>query len=623
MLMRQADRQPASPLFTAATVLLFVLLIPTWDPRPPTGGLDPSWTQVISWAYLSGKHFGHDVVYTFGPLGFLITKLYAPSTFPLVLGFTLMFGGTLGVATAAVLSRRPGPERILLLGAVIWGLLVESQTVFFLAGLLLLVLGTDEEPRSHLVLGLLLSALMALTGLAKHTVLVLGLAAVVCTDGYGLLSMRRWPVCSSVFAVTGLAGWMASGQPLAGLPEYFRTGIEVVRGYDAAVQLSTSSALPMIYLAAVAAMLIPIAVRAWKGMDRQVGVLLLYCAFELFVAFKHGFVRANGHKTIAFGGSVLILSVMLAAAAHSLSIRTARTLLAAPVVLALVWATNPYGRVHTSLSEKARGLATVLTGQAAATYHAQFEYSRDSLRRELPLPGISGTVDVYGWQQAAAFAHDLDYRPRPVFQGYLAHTQPLIDLNLSYLRSDEAARTLLFDVGSIDDRYPSLDDGALWPEIISRYRQVDTTEDFLVLRRRERPLAVSITALEQTRAAFGADIPIGSDSPVVWADIDFTETTVGKVISAAFRPPIIRIRVQLVTGEEKEYRLVPAMAGAGFLLSPLIETREQFSALLNGDLGALQSQRVRKVTILSTAALRRAYQQPIPVALFALRIGSP
>src|ERR1043166_138783 len=623
MLKRLSAEQAVRLLFTLSSVLLCCLLIPTWDPRPPTGGLDPSWTQVISWAYLTGKQFGHDVVYTFGPLGFLITKLYAPSTYLLVLAFTLLFGVTLGFATAAVLSRRPGLERFVLLGAIIWGLLVQSETVFFLAGLLLLVLGTDGSPRSHLVLSLLLSALMALMGLAKHTILVLGLAAVVFTDGYGLLCMRRWPVCSAVFMATGLAGWTAAGQSLAGLPDYCQTGFELVRGYDRAMQFGTSpSTLPLIYLVAVSATLLPIAVSAWTSIDRQIGLLVLFCAFELFLAFKHGFVRADGHRSIAFGGSVLIVSVMFAAALRGFSMRAARILLAAPVALVMIWATEAYGRPHIDLSEKARGLAIVLGGNAGDPLRARFEHSRDSLRSELPLPGISGTVDVYGWQQAVAFAHGLDYRPRPLFQGFTAYTTPLINLNLAHLKSRRAAGTLLFDVGSIDDRYPSLDDGALWPEILSRYRHVGTTPHFLVLQRRARPLAVSTTTLQRTQAEFGTDITLADDTPVIWAKLDFEETAAGKLISTAFRPPIITIRVQLVTGQEAEYRLVPAMASAGFLLSPLIETREQFSALLNGNPGALHARRVRKVTFLSTPALRRAYQQPFPVALFALSIGS-
>jgi hypothetical protein len=611
------------PLFTVGTVLLFVLLIPTWDPTPPAAGLDPSWAQVITWAYLGGKHFGQDVIYTFGPLGFLFIKLYTPSTYPVVLAFTLLFGITLGLATAAVLSPRPILERVLLLGAIIWGLVVQWETVFFLAGLLLLILSRDETSRYRRDLSLLLVVLMALDGLAKHTVLVLGLTAVVLTDGYRLFALRRWPVWSCVFVVTALVGWMAAGQRLGGLTGYFRSGVQVIGGYDRAVQLSTSPTLPLMYLAAVSAILLPIAVRVWSSKDRWIGLVVLFCAFELFIAFKHGFVRANGHKSIAFGGSILIVSVMLAAVSHQLGRQTGRILLAAPVLLAMVWATDRYGRAHTSLSEKARGLATVLSGHAAATYSAQFEYSSDSIRRELPLPIIHGTVDVYGWQQVAALAHGLDYRPRPVFQGYLAHTQSLIDLNLSHLKSAEAAHTLLFDVGSIDDRYPSLDDGALWPEIISRYRHIGTAEDFLLLQRRGHPVALSSTPLQHTQVAFGSEIVIDGESPVIWADIDFTETAVGKAIAMAFRPPIIKMRVQLVTGEERVYRLVPAMSGAGFLLSPLIETREQFAALMNGDLGALETQRVRKVTILTSSALRSAYQQPFSVALSALRIGSP
>ncbi len=580
-------------------------------------------TQVITWAFVNGKRFGHDVIYTYGLLGFLAFKLYTPSTFPLVLGFTLVLGVTLGLSMAAVLSRLPSVERVVVASLVIWGLVVQAETVFFLAGLLLVILGVQGASRYSLALSLLLASLMAVAALAKQTVLVLGLVAVVSTDGYRLLSSRRWPAYTVVFVATGLAAWLAAGQPLTGLSEYLRSGFEVVRGYDRAVQLHASLTLPLIYAGAACITLVPLAFHVWNTRDRPMALLVAFGAFELFIAFKHGFVRADGHKSIAFGGSLIIASMLVASPRPPFRPRTLRALLTMLVVLAMVWATDIYGRPHTFVNEKARGLATILSGRATATYSAQFEQAMDRIRREIPLPRIRGTVDVYGWHQVAALANGLNYRPRPVFQGYLAHTQPLIDLNLAHLKSDRAAHTLLFDVGSIDDRYPSLDDGALWPEIISRYRHVGTTPHFLVLERRADPLAISMTEIARTRVPHGTEIVLSGEARAIWAKFHFTETAAGKLITTGFRPPIIKITVQLVTGEESEYRLVPAMASAGFLLSPLIETREHFSALLNGNLPALESRRVHKVTIRSTAALRLVYDEAVSVALFTMRIGSP
>src|SRR6478609_2780438 len=52
-----------------------------------TRGLDESWKAFLSYAFLAGKHFGTEVVFTYGPWGFLIYPRSFPELFPwLVLG---------------------------------------------------------------------------------------------------------------------------------------------------------------------------------------------------------------------------------------------------------------------------------------------------------------------------------------------------------------------------------------------------------------------------------------------------------------------------------------------------------------------------------------------------------
>ena len=41
-------------------------------PAPPTSGLDPSWRMVIGYALGHGMQWGTDLVFTYGPLGYLL-----------------------------------------------------------------------------------------------------------------------------------------------------------------------------------------------------------------------------------------------------------------------------------------------------------------------------------------------------------------------------------------------------------------------------------------------------------------------------------------------------------------------------------------------------------------------
>ena len=58
--------------------LLFVLLVAALFSYPdyPSFGLDPSWAMALGQFFHDGLQFGPDVVFTFGPLGFLFANVY-------------------------------------------------------------------------------------------------------------------------------------------------------------------------------------------------------------------------------------------------------------------------------------------------------------------------------------------------------------------------------------------------------------------------------------------------------------------------------------------------------------------------------------------------------------------
>lgn len=56
-------------------ILIGVLLIPNTMVTTPRLGLDPSWALTVNLALVNNRTFGDDYVFTYGPLGFLLTRL--------------------------------------------------------------------------------------------------------------------------------------------------------------------------------------------------------------------------------------------------------------------------------------------------------------------------------------------------------------------------------------------------------------------------------------------------------------------------------------------------------------------------------------------------------------------
>src|SRR5262245_21139988 len=65
----------------AVTALYAVAIVPPWTSEASSSFLlDTSWVLALHHAFASSLAFGRDVVFTFGPWGFLFGSMYHPAT---------------------------------------------------------------------------------------------------------------------------------------------------------------------------------------------------------------------------------------------------------------------------------------------------------------------------------------------------------------------------------------------------------------------------------------------------------------------------------------------------------------------------------------------------------------
>src|SRR4051812_11003630 len=151
--------RPAAPQLPAAALLVgFAVLVLAWTPigRVPTAGPDPSWQGALHMAASSGLVWGRDLVFTYGPLGFLQTPGFWTSTtgtlavlYQVAVGLALAtalwsigrrsFGG-LGAALLAIVAIPFVSDRLLAVAMVwtIWLLTAERgrrATMVFAVGM--------------------------------------------------------------------------------------------------------------------------------------------------------------------------------------------------------------------------------------------------------------------------------------------------------------------------------------------------------------------------------------------------------------------------------------------------------------------------------------------------------
>jgi hypothetical protein len=253
---------------------------------------------------------------------------------------------------------------------------------------------------------------------------------------------------------------------------------------------------------------------------------------------------------------------------------------------------------------------------------ARHERAKAKIRYRQPLPTVTGPVDVYPWEMTLAYAHDLELMPRPTLQSYQAGDPRLAGRNVAHLARSDGPGTLLFRVGTIDNRYPSMDDGPSWPHILAGYRLDNPKGPHLVLRRARTQRSFSIDGLASHDLRFGESLVVNSPpGTLVWLKAEFDRGVVGRLAGAAYRGPILYTRIELANGGERWYRVVPGMAEAGFLLSPLVANSRDFVSLMNGSWPhRLAAQQVTSIEFATEFGASWYWRQPIRVELGTLVI---
>src|SRR5262249_21187426 len=90
----------------------------------------------------------------------------------------------------------------------------------------------------------------------------------------------------------------------------------------------------------------------------------------------------------------------------------------------------------------ARGLEARATGRNVLD--AEFNSFLASLKQQVPLPPMQGTIDIYSYGQIIVFANGLRWRPRPIFQSYQSYTAELAKRNADHLQAAYAPDNIAF-----------------------------------------------------------------------------------------------------------------------------------------------------------------------------------
>ena len=582
---------------------------------PPNhfGLIDDSWIQVFQKAFAEHWQFGRDIVFTFGPWGFLYGG-YLPATHLVSLGawavLSVIFWWA-GMRVAFACFRNHAIAWLWLIafsavsGLTIFLNLDARMTAFVL---LLLLMHFFVEDRSFTTTQAWLAVSLGLFGLVKFSLLMAGGVTVCVVAADVVWRQRRFPWILAVFGASVPVFWRLAGQHWSSFIPFLVNSWRVAAGYTDAMCVTPATEWRDVglFLSAAALLGVLAGYAAWQRHRHFALLPLAAMAFLGFSAFKYGYVRHDGHEVAA---TMQLLLAALACDAMAWSAARDGKWVFRLAILSTVFIVCLNSAVVGRYSKpgffpsltRTFGIQNLAAPfgllRGAARPDEVYEEYLAPIRNEFPFPRIDGSVDIYPWNQAALLANGLSYRPRPVIQSYTAYTPELAEMNAAFLRGADAPDNILFALNPIDGHFPALEDGCSWPELLTRYDVASTNPAYpLLLKRSPNPRRYQKVFIQEAALAFGspAVLPAAGDGPI-WAEIEINKSLTGGVLSVLYKVPPIWLTVALNDGRQGSFRLIPGMARGGFIISPFIGNLNSFSRLTTREglaaLGGLEVKR--------------------------------
>lgn len=548
-------------------------------------GLDVSWQMVLNYANIQNWTWGKDIIYTYGPLGFLSKRLgwgVSPWVFLifdafLIVNFFYIFKDFLKAANNKLLAF------FVLLGIILtlnpyhgtdlsWVLYCFSAYWGFKAYV---------NPTWRSIFMMCLVSIITFYVKMNTGLIIL----LICCGNIGILFITgKATLKKSLAILLMLAGGVFVTALLlnVSLPGYIVGSIEIVKGYKEVMALNHNKLdlehnLFYIFRIVVYLLIVYAVYLVLKGKIVQIyylGVVFVYIYLLRTQSYHRGDIQ-HLVKMCSYAPLILIFGNLIY---HRDSMQ--KLFLGA---ICFITAVSLFYKVEyvQGINEiyKSRFLTKKdYVRQINESRGKQYSYQKD--KRYIPGHIIqqigNSTIDIFPWDCAYLLEHEMNYQPRPVFQSFSAYTPYLQKINYeSYVKN--APKYLIYDYESIDGRYPFSDETLLNTFIVKNYRAVDSffsNGRTRMVMKRHNTSPLSIDLLREEKININSTVEKTGDANFVRIYLDYN--TRGFKSSFFNRPPQVKLKFTTTGGEEMLYKTSTELLKAGVMIDKLITSNSEY-----------------------------------------------
>ncbi len=521
-----ASRSASHWLLISIFALWVAMVVFPALPVPIGIGVDPSWRYALCLAHQLHLAFGSTIVFTYGPLGFLLwpdpgTITHSEYFVFFFISYGVLLWALLSVFTAAS-DTLVGVSACLALVAVDVFAFSDSApaTVPFI-GFCAAVLGRPRWAKTDFTLASLCCGFLLLAKFNEGLVTFTSLLIIAALKLSSKDRLDKYHIPSATFGLLLpwsllIGGLLLQGAGWSAVTGYVKGSLSLATGYNEMMGLPGPQWQFILAWVAIVCffVFIPLLARSRRSMLPGLAVALPLA----YLFFKHAMVRQDQDHAATYHFMVAGLSVLpllCAVSAWDRAILISYCFLNLEIGSATLAQQRP--EVMQTAIQRAVLLSTFDSLQAAlhpGKFWLQLE-ARNEAKLKLRMAPESiaravGTepIDVLPMDEDFVRANHWNWKPRPVLQSYAAFTPYLDNLNAIFLRNTGAAPLILFSWEAVDGRLPPLDDVLSWRTLIDWYDiDLDRSPLFL-LRKRSSPRYTLPKLISKTSTHWGEWISV-------------------------------------------------------------------------------------------------------------------
>jgi hypothetical protein len=627
-------------------LFLFYILIslPLQLIQKPGEGLTQSWRISINLALKNNLQWGSDYVFTFGPLGYLYTRLasFVPAWH--IIAFTFfVWLNILFIARYFILSSKIQNKTELLIGAIIalmfsYVVKIEVTTAVMYVVIFCLLYSIKHDSISSLAVAITASTLNLFIKLnyflpilfifCLYYLMVLLFKEKIKIRKYVLPALIVQLLVIYLIAIdynVNIVGYIKSGWYLANSyndamfwPVFHES---IVSGLFYMINPSFDNAwISFIVVVLSIFLTLPIIYVVWKNRKKIIFsslslLTVLFSFLFLFISFKFAFVRHGGLTYLYPPLPLFIFAVLTSFAGWRIT--SSKKVVIMMVILAFIPACFiPNYRVMSSDNYS----YSFLVKKIRKSYRKHFSgknvietskrnninYLPDRVKEKIG----NSTVDIIPLEISIAYFNNLNYNPRPVVQSYAAYNKYLDDLNYSKYISSTSPEYLIYKNESIDKRYHFFDEGRTKLAIRQRYVVVDSFNGNLLLKKTDTIRQLHIIQKKNEVLELNKVYGLSQNQYLQYATFDIRYSKRGSLMRFLFQPPEVNIKFILEDGRSVNHRLIITTLQNPVLLSSYIENNTDAWNFFSGN-----KMTVKKIRQMIISAPSWAYEKDIILQL--------